>query len=889
MFGIDRRQVGAFERIAKRASTGGMGWIDLLVPGQMAVEHKSAGGDLDAAMEQVIDYLPSLTKAEHPWLLIACDFQTFRWQNLETDEEGEFPLSDFPDHVELFWWLAGYNAPHVSYGTEEEANLAATKLLANVHDRLKAHGYPDADLREWMTRILFVLFADDTGVWDRAAFHTFLSLHTNADGSDLGQQLALLFQVLNTPHDKRPGNLDEDLKAFTYINGDLFARTLQIPVCDEDTRNALLFASVFNWGTISPAIFGSLFQNVMTKPERRQLGAHYTTEENILRVIEPLFLNDLRAELQAATTEPKLRALHDKLAGLKFIDPAAGCGNFLVIAYRELRRLETEILRRLAEKDLKRGASGRGQIKGQRVTSLDLLCRVQVDQFHAIEIDEWPARIARTAMYLADHIANREVSAEFGEHFVRFPIPKAPHIVIGNALRMDWEQVLPDPDWVFGNPPFVERKNRDADQQADHALVHGTAPGVGNLDYVTCWFVKAAAYMAATGAQTAFVATNSITQGSQVPVLWSRLFNDNVYITFGHRSFNWTSDASGTAHVHVVIIGMQIGKPTRKLWLWDYPGRKSPAAESNPSSISCYLTDNDRIIVHGSPHPIVAGIPASTYGSTAGDKGHLIFEEGNVARAKADPVAAKYLKLYIGADEFFPGKERWVLWFEKATASEMRSSALITHRVEQVRKFRAASKRAQTQKAAATPWLLLEARAPKARYLFVPCVSSERREYAPMEYRGTDTIVRASSWFIEGADDYIFGMMHSAMFMAWVRNIGGRLKSDLQISAQTTYNVFPWPSLTPAARRRVEAAAAGVRAARSKHPKASLEELYDPLFMPADLRRAHNALDAATDAAIAPRRKFTGDGDRLSVLLENYQQIAAPLLAAARTKRSRRK
>ena len=558
VFGIDRRQVAAFEELAQRASTGRHGWIDLLYPGQMAVEHKSAGEDLDKALGQLFDYLPSLHKAEFPWLLVVSDFRRFAWRNLDTDEAGEFPLTELPHNLDVFWWMAGHGASTFAFEDEEQANLVATEHMAKLYDDLLESGYDEHALREWLTRVLFCLFADDTDVWDRAGFHTYVARYTHPDGHDLGPMLAQLFEVLDTPPERRARTLDEDLAAFTYINGDLFAGRLPIPSCNEAIRNALLEACRFDWGIISPAIFGSMFQNVMEPRERRQLGAHYTTEQNILRTIRPLFLDDLEAELAAANTRPKLEAFLDKLPDLRFMDPACGCGNFLVIAYRELRRLETEALRRQAVQRRRRGT--RPESLGMRAMTLEFLCKVTVAQFFGIEIEEFPARIARTALYLADHIANREISAEFGELFLRFPIPAAPHIEIANALRMDWNALLPakEASYVFGNPPFGGHITRTREQSDD--LRHVWGAGYAKwLDFVTGWYRKALDYGRGQRVRFAFVSTNSISQGEQVARLWQPLFDAGYQIDFAYQTFAWTSEARGMAHVHVVIEGFSYG------------------------------------------------------------------------------------------------------------------------------------------------------------------------------------------------------------------------------------------------------------------------------------------------------------------------------------------
>lgn len=889
IFGLDRRQVAGFEEIAKRSSTGNHGWIDLLYPAHMAVEHKSAGKSLDEAMDQLVDYLPSLHKSVYPWLLVVSDFEHFKWKNLDTGDEGGFPLTDLGKNLHLFWWMAGHGVPHQQFADEEDANLKATALLATLHDRLLDSGYDPHALREWMTRILFCLFADDTEVWDREAFHTWVAKTTRTDGSDLGTNLALLFQVLNTPDGKRAGTLDEDLAALTYINGDLFATTLPIASGDEETRNALLDACKFDWSAISPAIFGSMFQNVMTGVERRSLGAHYTTEENILRTIRPLFLDDLWSELGGATSIPKLQAFHDKLASLTFLDPACGCGNFLVIAYRELRVLETEMLRRLAAKQAAKGHL-KGETKGQRSSNLDLLCRVKVDQFYGIEIDEWPARIARTAMYLIDHIANREVSAEFGEHYLRFPIPAAPHIAIENALQLDWNSVLPaeEADYVFGNPPFVGRQFRTEEQKEDLRLAHGDAAGHGVLDYVTGWFVKAADYLT-DGSRAAFVATSSISQGQNVSALWPRLLASGVRIDFAHRPFLWRSEARGKAHVQVVIVGFSVVKAptsTKTKTIYNYPNPKGDPTPKAARRISPYLIDADPLVVE-TARSALTPVPPAEYGSMSNDGGHLLFDDTDIHLARADPVAVKYLAPYIGGEELINGKQRWCLWLADAPVGELRSSPLIMDRLAKVSAYRSASKREATRKHAGTPALFTEPRKVIQPFLIVPYVSSEKRRYLPLGFASPPVIVRAPSWCIPGADIYLFGILSSAMFMAWVQAVGGRLEGRLQLSPGTIYNPFPFPAPTDQARTRIRLAAQKVLDARSGH-NATLGDLYDPLTMPADLTKAHQSLDAAVDAAIAPRHKLNGDADRLAVLFARYEELVAPLqVAASRKTRAR--
>jgi hypothetical protein len=831
----------------------------------MALEHKSRGEDLDEAIAQLLDYLPSLSAAEHPWLLIACDFATVKWQNLETADEGEFPLAALPDNLDLFYWIAGYDRPHERFESEEEANLLATSLLAAVHDRLKQQGYPDQDLREWLTRILFILFADDTGVWDRALFHSYIALHTKPDGSDLGSTIALIFQVLDTPREQRQTNLDDELQQLTFVNGDLFANRLSIPVCDKDTRDALLLASTFNWSLISPAIFGSLFQNVMEPAERRQLGAHYTTEENILRTIRPLFLDELERDFASASSKPKLRRYLDRLADLNFFDPACGCGNFLVVAYREVRRLELEALRRLRELE---------RTSGQQLIDVTLQLKVRVDQFHGIEIEEFPARIARTALYLADHLANREVSAEFGQHYVRFPIPAAPHIVIGNALRMDWKAVLSPDDcnYVFGNPPYAGKHLLTDDQRSDLQAAFRGVQQTGALDHVAAWFYIATDYVRANpGILGAFVATNSVTQGEQVPVLWPLLHRKGLHITFAWRTFEWRSEASGRAHVHVVIIGFAHLEQPPIGFLYEEVEDGPPRA-TRVQSLNGYLIDAPEAYpsARGSP---LAGVPPVVYGSKPVDDGHLILsaDEADEIRRK-DPIAAAYIRPLYSAAEFLRGQDRYCLWLVDAEPHDVRRSPGLQRRLEGVRSYRTQSKKKQTQALAQTPGVFGEIRNPTGDFVFVPIHVSGNRRLIPMGFVSANerAIVHNSGAFIEDAGLALFGVLQSAMFTSWQATVGGRIKSDYRFNNKLVYNTFPFVELSNGQRARIEAAVLEVLDVRSAHPDASLADLYDVLATPADLVAAHRDLDRAVDAAFSPRRKFTTDADRLVHLMERY-------------------
>jgi hypothetical protein len=866
VFGIRRRSVAVYEEHAKRASTGGGGFMDVFWPGVIAVEHKSAGEDLEAAMAQAMDYLPGLRPEHHPRLVVVSDFARMVVRDLDADTKVEFPLADLAAHVQLFAVLTGRRRRRVSEGDEVEVNLTATFLLRNLHDALKASGYDSHPLRVLMVRVLFALFADDTEVWEQDLFHSWLLEQTREDGSDLGSALSHLWQVLNTAPKLRSTNLEETLRAFAYINGGLFKETLPIPDFTRDMRESLIECCLFDWSAISPAIFGSLFQEVMTPLARRQIGAHYTTEQNILRTIEPLFLAELRRELDAATTRPALVRFRSRLASLTFFDPACGCGNFLVIAYREIRKIETECLRRLRARDK---ANARQDVLDVTVDS-----QVRVGQFYGIEIEEFPVRIAETAMYLMDHLENRALGREFGGYHVRFPIADTAHIHLGNALRIDWHQVLParECSYLFGNPPFVGKKARSSEQQADMDLVFHGRRGAGTLDYVTAWYDKAAAYIAGTDTLVAFVSTNSIVQGEQVPILWPPLLADGLEIGFAHRTFAWTSEARGKASVHCVIIGFASRTWPTQRQIFDYATPKSDPQVRRAKEINAYLIDAPPVIVTRRRVPL-CNVPPASFGSMPNDDGAFLFTEDEAASVRrTDPIAAVYLREIASARQLLHGERRWCLWLVAAHAEDIRRSPILLERVERVRAYRSRSKRPTTKALADTPYLFGEMRQPTSDYLCVPRHVGETRRLVPMRFFPPTMVASDSTIAIPGADLYLFGVLQSATFTAWVRTVGGRIKNDLRMSVEQVYNTFPFPEPDTAHRQRVAKAAEAVIEAREAHPGVALGDLYDPLATPADVMKAHRDLDQAVASCYGARRPKT-DADYLAILFDRYAML----------------
>ena len=552
IFDVKRRSVARYEEHVKKLNNRS-GFIDLFWPGVLLVEQKSAGHNLADAYGQAGDYFDALPERERPRYILVSDFQKFELHDLDTREQTDFTLKDLPSHVENFGFILGVERK--TFHDQDPANIKAAELVGHLHDALKEAGYQGHDLERFLVRIVFCLFADDTGIFEpRDIFLDFIETRTREDGSDLGPLLTQLFQVLDTPDDKRSTILDQDLAHFPYVNGDLFREPLRIPSFNKTMRRRLLEACYFDWSNISPAIFGALFQSVMEPAERRAQGAHYTTEKNILKVIEPLFLDDLREEFKRLRQlkrgrESRLQSFQEKLSQLTFFDPACGCGNFLIIAYRELRQLEIEVIRELR--------TGGNEVWPSELDAT-ILSQINVDQFYGIELDEFPVRIAETALWMMDHIMNNRLSLECGQTYARIPLKTSPNIVLGDALEIDWTDILmPEHcNYVFGNPPFVGAKYQKVYQRAQVRRIANLGRGGGTLDYVTAWFIKAGEYIQKTSsARIGFVATNSIIQGEQVAQVWPVLFDRlKLEISFAHRTFAWGSDARGKAHAVTIIL-----------------------------------------------------------------------------------------------------------------------------------------------------------------------------------------------------------------------------------------------------------------------------------------------------------------------------------------------
>ena len=892
-FGITKRKAISYERRSNRASTGRQGYIDALIPGKALIEMKSAGKDLNKAEEQALDYIHDLADVETPRLLIISDFRRIRIVDLDsemaTDGSGdagrtEFRLTQLPDHVDDLKFLAGYGMVQVGSREQEEASIRAARVMADLYEALDGSGYSDHEASIFLIRTLFCLYGDDAGLWERDLFTEFLETRTREDGSDLGAQLAVLYQTLKTPMECRQSTLDELTARFPYVNGGIFEERLNIPSFSSAMRDELMRACAFDWSGISPAVFGSLFQAVKSPEARRELGEHYTSETNILKTLGPLFLDELRQKFADHVHDAKkLTDLRKELGELRIMDPACGCGNFLVVAYRELRRLDTEILVRIRELELARKDNDEFQATmffDDRGEHAEIM--VQLDHYFGIEIEEWPARIAQTALHLAHHQANREMERLLGQAPSILPLSTSAHITIGNALRTDWTQVCPPSPTVriVGNPPFIGQSMRSEEQTDDLRVVWGDGYD-GYLDYVTGWFIKASQYFHAVprGGRFAFVSTNSIAQGAPVPALFRPLLEGGWRIRFAHQTFAWTSEAPGAAAVHCVITGFDRGTPHEKARpvLFTYLSPKAQPEAVPVDHINPYLVEGPDVFVAARRSPLSPCLPEVCFGSKPADGGNLIVEAKDYPQVAADPIAAKYLRPFRMGREVVRGLDRWCLWMhtEDFDPRDIDRSPILKERVRACAIFRQGSKKKATVAGAQTAHLFQENHQPSEPYVAIPRVVSETRLFYTAAHLSEEVIAGDQLYTALDPDGFLFAIISSSMLMTWQMTIGGRLESRLRFANKVVWNTLPLPEVSDKQRAAIIAAGQGVLAARAEQPGVSLADMYNPLAMSPSLLKAHRALDRAVDRAFGARKALETNEQRLAILFKRYQEMTA--------------
>ncbi|WP_374363805.1 class I SAM-dependent DNA methyltransferase [Cloacibacterium sp.] len=748
--------------------------------------------------------------------------------------------------------------------------------MGKLHDRLEEIGYEGHPLEVYLVRILFCLFAEDTTIFNKQQFQDYIEQRTAEDGSDLASKLQELFQVLNTPLDKRFKNLDEQLNEFPYVNGKLFEEILPMASFDTKMRLALLDCCYIDWSKISPAIFGSMFQSVMNPKERRNLGAHYTSETNILKLIKPLFLDELWAEFEnIKNNKNKLPEFHKKISQLKFLDPACGCGNFLVITYRELRLLELEILRATYK-------------NGQGVLDVSTIIWLDVDMMCGIEYEEFPARIAEVAMWLIDHQMNMLISNEFGQYFARLPLKKSAKIVHADALETDWENVVSKNDlsYIIGNPPFIGSNIMNSFQRNQIVKEFENIQGSGVLDYVTGWYLKAAKYIQNTKIKAAFVSTNSIVQGEQTSILWGQMLNKyGIKIHFAHRTFKWSNEAKGNAAVYCVIVGFANYDSINKR-IFEYEDIKGEAHELKVKNISPYLIEGKEILIDKKSNPI-CNVPQIFKGNQPTDGGFLILseEEKNEYLIK-EPNGRKFIKNLISGKEFLNGTNRFCFWIIDSF-NEINSLPILKERIRQCKEFRLKSTFADTRKLADRPYQFRDLKNPET-FIVIPATTSENRKYIPFAFFNKEFIPSNSVYIVPNGKLFHFGILMSTMHMAWVKTLCGRLKSDFRYSKDNVYNNYPWPeNPTEKQIQLIEEKAQNVIDVRASFPNSSLADLYNPLTMPPALVKAHNELDKAVDATYS-KQAFTSEAKRMEFLFELYEKYTADLFAKEKPKKTKK-
>ncbi|MEX0153796.1 DNA methyltransferase [Microbacterium sp. LMI1-1-1.1] len=894
VYGVTESRAAVYERRVKRASTDAAGYIDALIPGLLLVEMKSAGKDLVEAEQQALDYLPRLAEVELPRWVLTSDFRTFRLLDLHArtdDAVTTFTLDELPAQADRLAFIAGYGTRSFGSAEQERASIKAAQIMAGLWEELEGSGYSDHEASIFLVRTLFALYADDAGVWPRGLFYEFIETRTATDGHDLGSQLSFLYQVMARPAHARQRNLDELTASFPYVNGGIFEEPLSIPSFDTAMRTRLIEACLFDWSAISPAIFGSLFQAVKNRQARRELGEHYTTETNIMKVLGPMFLDELRQRFaDAANDERKLRRLRDDMSKMRFLDPACGCGNFLVVAYREMRALDLAVLQRLQEL----GARGAAPTLYFNVDDLP----VRLAHFHGIELEEWPARIAATALHLVEHQANQAMELSLGHAPELLPLDKVESIIVGNALRMQWSEVLTPTDdtYVLGNPPFIGMALMSTEQQEDNRLVFAEVDSAGlrtgRLDYVACWYAKAMAYTRTTrSAQIAFVSTNSLTQGEQARTMLPLLARNGFAVDFGHQTFRWTSEAPGAAAVHCIIVGFSPQFRTRRRpRLFTYPTLQSDPIEQSVRRLNFYLTDGPDVVPEKLTRPASPAMPNAHKGSQPTDGGGLIVTEEEYPLVLADPQAARYLRRFVQGQDMLQGSPaRWCLWLRDAEPRDLRNSPVLRERLASVRRSRETSPTASVREYAERPARFTQDRQPPEPFFALPEVSSSVRRWVPGRFFTPDVVAGNKLIIFPGALPHHAALLQSSMFMAWVSVFAGRLKSDISISPALAYFPIPWPTLNDAAQARLSEAWAHVEGERAEHPGSTLADLYSPDAMPSNLLTAHADLDTAVDAAFGLRRRRPTQSDRLALLLDRVAAGTSDMLtiakAASRTRR----
>lgn len=792
---------------------------------------------------------------QSPRILAVSNGITLLAYDPKEDETYENKVAKLWLDFQFFYPLAGVEKYRGV--SENPADVKAAEKMAKLYDEIRrfndiASGEQVHDLNIFMTRLLFCYFAEDTGIFETNLFTSSVKRFTHDDGSDLSDYLDGCFNVMD--QDIRVG-VPSALAQFPYVNGGLFRKRIAIPKMGYRARNIILECGELSWSEINPDIFGSMIQAVVTPDMRAGLGMHYTSVPNIMKLIGPLFLNDLEEAFQAAKdSEKKLKALLLRISKMKFFDPACGSGNFLIIAYKELRNLEIRIWKQIRE------------VTGQAIIPF---VNIQLHQFYGIELDDFCHETAILSLWLAEHQMNNLFRKEFDVKIQALPLRPSGNIVCANACRIDWEDVCPhtkdEEVFIMGNPPYLGSSMQNAEQKIDKEIVLGNLNSYKDLDYIACWFYKGALFIKGTNSRYAFVSTNSICQGEQVAMLWEPIFDISLEIYFAHTSFKWTNNARSQAAVICVIVGVQNQKDSMKdLYIGEI--------KRSVKGISCYLSEGSNLVVIKKGKAI-SQIPRMMYGNKATDDGNLILSGDEKDRLESTfPEIKKYIRKFIGSQEFIRGEERWCIYVKDDQYSEAKQIEVLNVRFERTREFRSESTEKATRNTSITPYKFFFSSYNETNSIIIPRHSSENREYIPIGFIDANTIIADSANAVYNAQMWIFGILTSKMHMAWVKTVGGRLKTDYRYSAQLCYNTFPFPEISEEKKKEIEEAAEEVLCVRAEHSEKTLAEMYDPDKMPADLRAAHHTLDLIVESCYR-KEPFTSDEERLEHLFKLYEKM----------------
>ena len=803
-------------------------------------------------LHEMIDELQKdkKTMRHAPRFIIVTDYETLLAMDTKTKKQLDIKIKNIAKHYDFFLPWAGIEKH--KHTNENPADRKAAEKMAKLYDGILADNQISDEKRThalniFLSRLLFCFFAEDTNIFEDGIFTNSVASHTQVDGSDLGEYLDKLFDALNT---ENKSNFPAHFQKFPYVNGGLFAKKHWIPKFSTKARKIIIECGELDWKKINPDIFGSMIQAVIHPSERGSLGIHYTSVPNIKKVIEPLFLNELKEEFEKYKgNKNKLKKILGRISRMKFFDPACGSGNFLIIAYKEIRRLQMQIL-------LKINAAA--------------YPKILLSNFYGIEIDDFAHEIAKLSLYLAEHQINIEFEKQSLKIDPILPLKESGNIFCENALRVDWGKICPkdkdDEIFVFGNPPYLGARNQDKEQKEDMKLSVGHLKGFNNLDYISCWFYLAAKYIENSKAKFAFVSTNSICQGSQVALLWPHVLGDNLEIFFAHQSFKWTNNAKGNAGVTCVIVGVRnFSKNEQKLIFKD-------GISQMAKNINGYILNADDVYIEGRKNAL-SKIPPVNYGSFALDDGNYTLNKDEAEKIKnSHQNAHKFVLPFVGAKELIGGIERYCLWIENKNLNKAETITLIKNRIEKVRKWREKSERTGTKKLAKMPHIFAEIRQPQTTYLAFPTVSSERRVYIPIQFLESNTIASNQIYVIPTSEPWIFGVISSRMHMVWVRAVAGRLKTDYRYSSALCYNTFPIPPLTTKQKETLTRHVYTILEEREKHSEKTMAQLYDPDKMPTDLLEAHQSLDLAVDR-IYRSREFESDKERLEYLFGLYERM----------------